>query len=241
VPSVVAAGAEGFIGAAVGQMRSTGDAFTTFMTSSDGIAWSAISDNWAGLILDMAIAPDGRVVAVGAIDNVWPGDGRAMDAIVWTSIDGATWTRPEIVTPHARMSSITNHDGRFFAIATGDGLTDEGPRVDTIWSSTDGVSWTPAAIPLTTLAREETLHRIFAAAGGVIAVGVRDVGGISNASAWISLDGGLSWGRVPADAFSGVNNEIASLIPTRDSLLAVGQRWDPATNHPLPQVWVAQR
>jgi hypothetical protein len=33
--------------------------------------------------------------------------------------------------------------------------------------------------------------------------------------------------------------QIADVIETLDGLLAVGRRWDPETNHPVPQAWLS--
>jgi hypothetical protein len=242
VPSVVVASTDGFIGAFVGHMRClcSHDEYTFFMTSTNGVAWSESSPRRggpAGLILDMAVAPDGRAVAVGTAYTARAGQAPGFDAIASTSPDGVTW-ETVTVAKHARLSSIAHYDGRFFAIATGDELTEEGPKGDAIWSSADGVSWTPAAIPLTSLTRDETLRRIFAVVGVLLAVGDDRDG---NPFAWVSVDDGMRWDRVPAQsAFAGTDVQIASVIPSGNGLLAVGRRWDPRTNHPLPQVWLAQ-
>ena len=237
VPSMVASTRSGFVGASVGFMLTTGDAVTTFMTSTDGTYWRMRSDTYAGLILDIAAAPDGRVVAVGAIDMAALGEPSALDAIVWNSPDGVTWPRPETVATNSRLLSVAYDDGGFVAIGNADGTADEGPIGDTVWSSPDGVTWTQRQIAIS---GEETLRRVFAVAGGLIVVGDTVAEGNANAMLWVSVDAGTTWARVPEqDAFAGVGNEISSLIRAGDSLLAVGRRWDGDSNHPLPQVWTA--
>jgi hypothetical protein len=40
-------------------------------------------------------------------------------------------------------------------------------------------------------------------------------------------------------AFDGIDIQIADVIETPNGLLAVGRRWDPETNHPVPQAWLS--
>jgi hypothetical protein len=110
-----------------------------------GGAWSMIDEETLGGAGEQqmnAILPAGPgLVAVGTDDS-----GGDIDAVVWTSTDGRTWTR----VPHVEatfggrraqwMSSLCVFDSTI--IAAGYSETAAGDSNGAIWLSTDGTNWT---------------------------------------------------------------------------------------------------
>jgi hypothetical protein len=247
VPSVAHATESGFIGAWIGHALSTGQPFSVFVRSADGVTWTVTKNNWAGGVEDMAVAADGEVVAVGTDVAFWPD--QPDTAFAWRSEDGQSWPRPLVVEPGARMSSVAWANGLF--VAAGEVAGQYGMRSNTqedfdgieleyrpaIWTSVDGRSWIRRYVAG---AGERGLE--VHAVGDIFAVtGETLAGAASNAIVWLSTDG-VAWTRlVDADAFTGMENAVRDVIATSDGLLAVGSRWDPESGHPLPVVWTADR
>lgn len=153
-------------------------------------------------IRDVASGPD-SFVAVGAVQS-----GDVMDAAVWTSLDGESWTR--VTHDSALFSSsggmtieaVTWGDYGYVAVGldltAGDGREISG----SIWTSPDGRLWTvlPSELGMGGLSSVAYGSAGYVAAGG---------GG-----AWVSVDGSL-WNRTsesfevlgrPTECCAGVND-----------------------------------
>lgn len=155
------------------------------------------------------LAGPGRLVAAGVHGQLESGP-----VTIWTSSDGATWTR----TPAHDLDGVIldMRSGGPGFIATGY----EGQRP--IWTSEDGVSW--SRLP----GRIGTSGDIFAVAPGgpgLVAVG-------SFPGAWFSSDG-ETWERasvppVPSDVYLGDDGDhpqvyLSDVAEGADRLVAVGQ------------------
>lgn len=242
VPSFVAVGPHGLIGAVVTQDPSRSTASARFVTSTDGLTWTSVSDSFEADLRGLAAAPDGTAMAVGAVPGAPRADGTTTtDMVVWRSADGTTWTGPETIAHDALPVAVTSDGEGFLAVVRLSALLPSGSISDVseVWRLAEGNGPRQAAIPL---GKEESLASIFVVGDTLLATGDTSVDGTANAMVWVSTDGGATWGRVPnQQAFSDINNELAGIVQTPAGLLAVGRRWDSASGHPLPSVWLAGR
>jgi hypothetical protein len=242
VPSFVAVGPHGLIGAIVKRdPGSVGSAH--FVTSTNGLTWTKVSAVFEADLQGLAAASDGSAMAVGAVPGAPRTDNSTTtDMVVWRSADGSSWTGPETIAHDARPVAVTSDGHAFLAVVRLSGLLPSGSISDVsqILRFADGDGPRPAAIPL---GDEESLNAIFVVGGVLIAAGdTLLVSGIANAMVWVSTDAGATWGRVADQpAFSDINNELAGMVQTPSGLLAVGRRWDSASMHALPEVWLAGR
>lgn len=244
VPTLVAARGAAFVGATA---RVAEDEQATpsvvFSTSTDGIVWTDASDPLRGEVEGLVVGLDGSVVALGAMEGPGRRDGSpTFDAVVWTSTDGSSWTGPLIAQREGRFTAAVAHGAGFVALGNVEGQLASGSisYSGAVWTSVDGANWDRQEIGVS---MDETLSRLFTVQGPLVAIGDTFRGNSSNAMIWVSIDSGRTWGRVADQpAFAGINNEIASVIRAPyEQILAVGSRWDGATTHPLPQVWLASR
>ena len=242
IPSLVAAGAHGFIGAVVGSYPSTDMPYFQFVTSTDGLTWTKASEVFDGDLDGLAARPDGTAMAVGHVPGTPSADGGlSADVVVWRSADGTAWTGPEVVVNNAVPDAVTSDAGDFVALVHKQMRSPGGTYNDTseIWRPTQVDARRPGAIALSV---EESLDSIFVIGDTLIATGDTLEHGASNAMAWISTDGGATWRRLAdPQAFRDINNELAGIVPTPAGLLAVGNYWDRATSHRVPSVWLAGR
>jgi hypothetical protein len=243
VPSFVAVGPHGFIGAVTKQPSPSPGTSAQFVTSTDGLTWTNVSAIFEADLRGLVAAPDGTAMAVGAVSGA-PRTVKTttVDMVVWHSANGTTWTGPETIAHDVRPVAVTSDGHGFFAVVRLSGLLPSGSISDVsqVWRFVDGDGPRPAAIPL---GDEESLNAIFVVGGVLIAAGYTLVdGGVANAMVWVSTDAGATWGRVAdQQAFSDINNELDGMVQTPGGLLAVGRRWDSATMHALPEVWLAGR
>ncbi len=192
---------------------------------------------WEGAASMSSVTAGGPgLVAVGS-DEV--------DAAVWTSVDGITWSR----VPHDEsvfgggdmsMSSVTVGGPGLVAVGSDGEILADVPDVDAaIWTSPDGVTW--SRVPH----NEEVfggawINSVTAGGPGLVAVGGTEgvwTGG--DAVVWTSVDG-FTWSRVPHDetVFGGNGvQQILSVTAGGPGLVAVGMNggigpWDnnPDTN-----------
>ena len=141
---------------AVGYTYVVGDSY-------DGAIWVMPTDqDWArvdpsmfaetGHQLMKAVigGPDGLpIVVVGCEDTTWRCDleGNPSDAAVWTSQDGETWTKAELVGDDLvgegvqMMLSLSKQGGTI--VAAGSATANTGDLDAMIWTSSDGRSWSP--------------------------------------------------------------------------------------------------
>lgn len=232
---------------AVGQ----GDDGVAVWTSVDGAKWSRVPHD------DTAFGPSGTMqsvtaggpglVAVGGSSDFDDQDG---DAIVWTSVDGTTWSR----VPHdeavfggegqQRMENVTTGGPGLVAV----GWVSAGDAPDSaVWTSVDGIAWSrvPHDDGVFGGAGEQTMHSVTVGGPGLVAVGAdgfddgidrgqmamhrRDF--IGQAAVWTSVDG-TAWTRITHDeaTFGGDGNQWMESVTTGGpGLVAVGGDWSRAS------------
>ena len=130
------------------------------------------------------------LVAAGLDDA----DGDGGDAAVWTSPDGAAWTR----IPHDE--AVFGGEGRQQVF----GLTDDGKLAvgfdagdAAVWQSPDGLTWNRVSDTTGVLggAGEQNMNRVVEIDGTFVAVGYDTSGGDGDAAVWTSVFG-TDWTRV---------------------------------------------
>ncbi|HSR43865.1 MAG TPA: hypothetical protein VLT15_01375 [Acidimicrobiia bacterium] len=222
-----------------GPTATTGTAPTTTTeapTPPVTMTWTRIeSDVFGGSgqqwIRDIA-AGGSRLVAVGA-----DGSGGDLDAAVWYSTDGSTWSK--VVHDEAvfggpgdqYMMAVTAGGPGF--VAVGEDTSEDGSSgISAVWISEDGISW--SRVPHDEAAfggTEQTnvfMKDVTVFGSELVAVGVEVTEGSADAVAWISADG-ISWERVPHDeaVFGGPQFQVMwAVVPAGPGLVAVGQGGD---------------
>lgn len=201
-------------------------------TSVDGIDWTSVP---YGPVFDQAeflsvIWAKGTFVAVGASDTV-TGDTATgqtvdhLDASVWTSTDGLTWTREfaDSASANSSMLSVTAGGPGFVAVGTSGSSA-------AVWTSADAVHWT--RVPDGPAFAGAQMHGVAAGPSGLVAVGY----GGGSALIWRSPDG-LNWGLVSSGTdFAGA--QALSVAALGDTFVVVGQA-DPAEDAQA-YVWVGR-
>lgn len=110
---------------------------TALFATSDGVAWNRLDSG--GLSSNFHLA---RLAANadGVVALTWDGD---LNLTVFWSRDGTSWTRSELPGDPSAMDGFAvgaYDDG--YVVATGPAGADGPPRLDTIFYSPDGTSWT---------------------------------------------------------------------------------------------------
>ena len=184
--------------------------------SDDGVEWQAgaiILDPilCASPVYDVIGGPTG-FLAVGSVLSV--------NAGVWTSPDGETWTEHSIGSG-GRMGSVVATDDGFVAVGAETFIFidyedtivfGEVPaRVGYVWTSPDGISWQQ-----TTVSDSLALDELVAAPDGtLIAFGRTEAG----AAAWRSTDG-IRWELIPDSGMR--TNLVGGPVLDDDRLVVVG-------------------
>jgi hypothetical protein len=201
-------------------------------TSPDGITWSRVPHDEAvfggdgSQIMNGVTAAGPGLVAVGYSG---PEEGE-LDAAVWTSPDGITWSR----VPHDEvvfggkgpvvMNSVTVGGPGLVAVGRAGPMTPQ-EAVAAVWTSLDGITWSRVHHDEADFGGRGNLFMNSVAAGGP---GLVAVGGTHSwqrgdpAPVWTSPDG-ITWSRVPDDeaVFPGLM-EIRSVTAGGPGLVAVG-------------------
>ena len=190
-PGNVIAGGPGLV--AVGELPSA----AVVWTSPDGIAWSRVPHDEAvlGLRLGDGNAMTGVTaggpgfVAVGSdgLNSDNP-TGRAR-AVVWTSIDGLTWSR----LPHDEAVFGGEGDqGMFDVTAGGPGLVavGENDHGAPVWTSADGITWSQVPNDESVFSSPDTrIGDVMTGGPGLVAIGEN---GYGTPVMWTSRDG-ITW------------------------------------------------
>jgi hypothetical protein len=208
--------------------------------SPDGVTW-ALSTSVIGTVNSIVANPEGGAVAVGTVTlPAPPGEVAATVVIVWRTVDGRTWTAAESVADGRGLAVALDSSHRVYVagIGTDQRANGEVTEASAIWTSPDALRWDRHPIGAVDV---DLVKALWSTEGALIAEGDSAIDGTSNATVWISTDGNL-WNRVrDSDAFSGTDNSFRSLVDTDSGVLAVGSRWDTASGHVVPVVWLADR
>jgi DNA-directed RNA polymerase specialized sigma24 family protein len=212
------------------------DRVAAVWTSVDGVTWARVphDDSIFGGKGDVGMASvtvgGPGLVAVGsdASDDgqEWFGQWTAEAVVVWTSVDGLTWSRvphDDEIFGEAEVQSVTVGGPGLVAV----GLAPFATRsVAAVWTSPDGLSWSRVAYTrkafgsgLAVSGSSIEMSSVTAGGPGLVAVG----GPESAALVWTSVDG-ITWSQVPPDAdFIGPGDQsIRSIVAGGPGLVAVG-------------------
>ncbi len=229
---------------AVGQ----GDDGIAVWTSIDGFTWSRVPHDEAALggtnRMQSVTSGGPGLVAVGGRDDFELEDDG--DAVVWTSIEGTTWSR----VPHdeavfggkgrQEMVSVTASGSLLVAV----GSDTSGGELDAaVWTSLDGLAWSrvPHDEAVFGGKGDQAMSSVIVGGPGWVAVGSdgfddgvdrgqlgdwrRDF--LGDAAVWTSVDG-MTWSRVGYDetVFGGEGNQwMDDVTSTGSGLVAVGGDW----------------
>ena len=196
--SSVTVGGPGLVAVGVGAGRMTVDeghvdweVKAAVWTSVDGVTWSRVPHDEA--VFGGVGGQGMRSVTVGgpglvAVGFDQPGDdvpsGRARDAAVWTSVDGATWSRvPHDVTlfggtGNQRMYEVTAAGAGLVAVGADGGFYANRPDA-VVWTSVDGITWSRVAHDEAVFGGTE-MRSVTVAGAGLVAVGDTSSGGGPN-------------------------------------------------------------
>ena len=218
--SQVIAGGPGLV--AVGSDWSNGDSDAAVWVSSDGSSWHRVDDPGLTLpghqtILGVITTAEG-MVGVGSDDS--SGD---LDAAVWTSADGLTWTRVDQEsfggTGLQRMVAISSAGGSGLVAVGAAQAEDPDEGLDAaFWLSEDGLSWGRVTAPSFGGGGDQAIQAVVVSGSTVIAVGQEffaDTGDF-DAAVWESSDGGVTWARATDSVFAGADWQIIQAIAIVD-------------------------
>jgi hypothetical protein len=198
-------------------------------TSVDGVKWSRV-------VHDEAVFGDASVFSVieggpglVAVGSTEPGDNRSrlfnVDAVVWTSVDGLTWSR----VPHDEtvfggeenqiMNDVTVGGPGLVAVGYDGCCSWDNPLgVAAVWTSIDGVVWSRVPHDDSVFgSRNDAMVSVTAGGPGLVAVGYS----FGCRPVWTSVDG-ITWSRVTDDVPGTCNRVIRDVIATEGGLVAVG-------------------
>jgi hypothetical protein len=260
----VTVGGPGLVAIGFDRGAQGGEGDAAVWTSSDGFTWSrvphdevvfggesqpqmlSLTAGGPGLV---AVGTDGYpyVLNFGQLDGSFdePADELAVDAAVWTSTDGFTWSR----VPHdeaifggegeQRMVSVAV--GGPGVVAVGSVTGDLGRGWHTfdaaVWTSADGINWSRVQHDVAVFAAsgdlgdaEEQMLSVAASGPGLVAVGFDSAYGCGwDSAVWTSTDG-FTWSRVPdvrnCDA-DGPYDRMLSVTVGPTGLVAVGEEHSP--------------
>jgi hypothetical protein len=189
------------------------------------VTWSRVSDDRAGLRADgggwmsSVVAGGPGFVAVGSVDIEGQDE---LSGAVWTSTDGASWSRvphDDAIFNSGRISSVIVGGPGLVAV----GAIDEHPDLSVgvggggdaaVWTSPDGVTWSRVSHDDAVFGGpgHQWMSDVTIGGPGLVAVGWDETNG---AAVWTSADG-IVWSRVPpSDLLS------SRLRDTGDSMTAV--------------------
>jgi hypothetical protein len=208
-------------------------------TSVDGITWSRVPHDEAAFggadFQDMRSVTAGGpgLVAVGA-HGVGPGHNHAL---VWTSVDGITWSR----VPHdnaifgaSEMEAVTVGGPGLVAVGTAFLNADEESPAAAVWTSVDGITWSRVPHDEAVFGRGP-MRDVTVGGPGLVAVGDTWSENGTDAVVWTSVDG-ITWSRVPHDeAVFGEDRTMHGVTAGGPGLVAVGETHVPS----LAAAWVS--
>jgi hypothetical protein len=209
-------------------------------TSVDGITWSQAPHDEAAFggvdfqSMQSVTAGGPGLVAVGA-HGVGIGHNYGL---VWTSVDGITWSR----VPHdpavfgaSQIEAVTVGGPGLVAVGTAfPNPATQDVQAAAVWTSVDGITW--SRVP-----HDEAvfgggaMRDVIVGGPGLVAVGDTGSENGTDAVVWTSV-GGITWSRVPHDeAVFGDDRTMHSVIAGGPGLVAVGETHEPS----LASVWTS--
>jgi hypothetical protein len=239
VPSYVAVGPHGFVGAMVADASARGS-LASFATSADGLTWTSVSLPY--LVDDLRLLtgdPAGHLLALGSVPGNRPVDGSSTwDVVAWRSDDGLAWGAPETIFLGA-VPLAAAADGQGFVVVSWIDQPDPGsgpnPSFEVWRLQPDGVELLPLW-----LGGEDTMDSIDALDGTIVVTGTTTVAGAGELAVWVSTDAGATWGVIPDRFLAGAVQLAAVLLSDTDGLLAVGSGGTVGPHH-VPVAWLATR
>ena len=225
-----------------GPWAKNSDTDAAVWTSPDGITWSRVPHDETvfggehSQVMSSVIAGGPGMVAVG-----WDGQGILndipdVDAAIWTSVDGETWSRvphDEDVLGGAWIESVTLGGPGLVAVGGTGGYNTDGDAV--VWTSVDGITWSRVPHDESVFGGANSYFMSDVTVGGPGLVAVGSGGGIgpwdrgdNHAAVWTSVDG-IIWSRVPDDeallSTGGNSAPMLSVTAGGPGLVAVGSDW----------------
>jgi hypothetical protein len=214
-------------------------------SSPDGVHWTAGRPlDTAGLPYGVGIdrvaeGPSG-LLAVGRFYAGACGGPPSVGAL-WTSTDGAAWTRVNFAGQFGRGTLWTADAGSAGYVATGN-LSDGTTQI--LWLSDDGRSWRQVRIPQATFGTV-VVQGATAFAGGYVVSGAvlgdEGCGGpaLLTPSLWWSADG-VAWSRAKLSGATPAASVWMQVKRISDrALLALRTSFDEATQTTMTAVWVS--
>src|SRR6266581_3278276 len=158
--------------------------------------------------------PDG-VLAVG-----YDGPADDLDAAVWTSVNGRTWSEGSVPSEPGNqgIAAVAPGGPGYVAVGASDSATGTDAAV---WTSRDGSTWTRDHSQVFGGPGDQAMRRVVVAPPGLVAVGSDGSGGDLDAAVWLfdghawSIQHDASFGR-PSD------QEMRSAVRFGNGLIAVG-------------------
>ncbi|MEY9857856.1 molecular chaperone DnaK [Catenulispora sp. GAS73] len=213
---------------AVGWTGSGAQRRAAVWTTRDGTSWKLLGpagDFTPGSgvteLTAVTATADHHLLAVGQDRKSDPTDG---DAAVFTSPDGATWTRVPATGlsgpgPQDIRRLTRTADGHLLAIGSALSGAHQAPAV---WTSPDGVAWQPTAI-----APDDSSASLQAVTqqpdGTLLACGTTGAAGSETVACWTQHDARQTWQQIPLTAPPNAPPVyLYDLLRTPAGLLAVG-------------------
>jgi hypothetical protein len=179
-------------------------------TSADGLTWQPAAGNVAHDLAGLSAT----AVAAGPAGYVIVGNPAAGSSDVWWSQDLTSWSRASGISDGHVLAVAAQAHG-FVAAGSRDGKP-------AAWTTSNGQSWTPIAVPLPARAASGVLQQVAVDGTRVAALGQATVDGDVVPFAALSDDGGATWRQVPFGS-PGPDTTFTALIADSRGFTAVGQ------------------
>ena len=212
-------------------------------TSTDGVEWLRVPHDEAvfggSKFYRMSAVTRGGpgLVVVGRSEESGPdglnleGESVDIDAAVWTSVDGTTWSRvedPAVLGGERQqeMADVTAGGPGLVAVGReGTGYWWDNSRQDAaVWTSVDGVHWSRVSHDeeVFSIAGEPVMRSIAAGGPGLVAVGWSSPN-FSPSPGWTSVDG-HTWSVVAPEELAGIDATSVVATAGGHGVVAVGYR-----------------